>query len=162
MIRRHPFLSTVTGVYLGSLALMTLTPITFENKRSSVVSWLVESFSQFGPTKWISTDGVEFALKVMIFVPLGLLLVLLAGRRKWLFVVFLGVLASCWIELAQDIWIPSRTADARDVFANSAGTIIGALLALAIIAARVRRAKAVRSRAQSPLTPISQSPGTGL
>ena len=149
-------------MYLGGLAVMTLTPVTFETKRMDLVSWIVEGFAQFGPTKWVTADGVEFALKVLIFVPLGLLLVLIAGRRKWLFVVFLGVLTSCWIELAQDIWIPSRAADARDVFANSAGTMIGALIALAILAARVRRARAGKSRANRPLTPISQSPGSGL
>ena len=163
VIRRHPVLSALTGVYLGGLAWMTLTPMPFETKRASVIEIAVAGLHRYPVTNWVTTAGFEVAIKVAIFVPFGLLLVLLAGRRRWVLVVFVGVLTSCWIELAQSIWIPSRAADGRDVLANSAGVLVGALLAVALISLADRRAhRPVPAAASRSLTPVSQSPASRL
>jgi len=162
VIRRHPVLSVFTGVYLGGLAWMTLTPVPFETKRATIVEIAVAGLHRYPITNWVTTGGFELAIKVAIFVPFGLLLVLLAGRRRWLLVSFVGVLTSCWIELAQSIWIPSRAAEARDVLANSAGALLGALLAVALISLADRRSKPQVSAVSRGLTPVSQSPTSRL
>jgi len=162
VIRRHPVLSVFTGVYLGGLALMTLTPVPFESKRASVIEIAVAGLHRFSVTNWVTTAGFEVAIKVAIFVPFGLLLVLLAGRRRWVLVSFFGVLTSCWIELAQSIWIPSRAANGLDVLANSVGVVLGALLAVVLISLVGRRSKDRQVASERSLTPVSQSPGSRL
>jgi len=162
VIRRHPVLSVLTGVYLGGLAWMTLTPVPFEAKRATFIELAVATFHRSSLTNWVTTGGLEIAIKIAIFVPFGVLLVALFGRRRWVFVVFLGVITSCWIELAQSIWIPSRAADARDVFANSTGALLGALVALVVISVMNRRSASTGRAGNRSLTPVSQSPGSRL
>jgi len=162
VIRRHPILSVLTGVYLGGLAWVTLTPMPFDTKRDGLIAWSLHQLHQVEMLRWVTFDGLDSVAKALIFVPFGLLLVLLAGRRRWVFVVFLGLITSCWIELAQNIWIPSRSADARDVMANTGGALLGAIVAVAILGATSKRRKRSRTAARSSLTPVSQSPGSRL
>jgi len=152
----------LTGIYLGGLAWMTLTPIPFEAKRESLVELVVDGLHRSSATDWVTAAGIELAIKVAIFVPFGLLLVGLLGRRRWVFVVFLGVITSCWIELAQSIWVPSRAADAGDVLANSTGALLGVVVALVVITVAQRRSGSRERAAHQSLTPISQSPGSRL
>jgi len=162
VIRRHPLLSALTGVYLGGLAWITLTPIPFENKRENVISWSLDRIHEVEMLRWVTFDGLDFVAKMLIFVPFGLLLVLIFSRRRWVFVVFLGLITSCWIELAQNIWIPSRSADGQDVLANTAGALLGAMIAVAILGVTKKRRRRSGSASRSPLTPVSQSPGSRL
>ncbi len=103
-------------------------------------SWLHDALglTGFGP------GWVEFTANVVMFLPLGFLLVSYL-RRPWLG--FLGALAlSIAAELVQHV-IPGRVASVRDVLANALGAAVGALLAwLTVIAARSRsRRRAARS-----------------
>ena len=65
----------------------------------------------------------------MAFVPLGFLLAWQKGARGALVAVAIGAGFSLAIETAQ-IWIPGRSSSAIDLACNTAGALIGALLAL--------------------------------
>jgi glycopeptide antibiotics resistance protein len=110
-----------------------------------------------GPTAWMTQNGLEFASNVLLFIPLGLLLVLMLGRRHWFGVLFVGLITSCWIELAQSVWLPMREADPRYIAAHVAGTTVGIIVAVAIIGSQRKS-----SDNRRPLSPVSQSSGRQL
>lgn len=145
MFRRHPLLSLVTFAYLALVGWLTLTP-----QSSSQESGLLWEFAllldRYAPTEWITFNGLEFAANVAMFVPLGLFLVLLLGRRQWWLAILFGVLLTVVIETAQQ-YIPNRVSDPRDLLSNSIGAVIGTLLALVLTASKARRIR-VRATAQ--------------
>jgi glycopeptide antibiotics resistance protein len=148
VLRRHPVLSLLTVAYGVALAILTLTPAADGERVYSLLTRLVALFERFDRTDWITYGVAEFAANIVLFVPLGVLLVLLLGRRRWLAVIVAGLLASCWIELAQGIWIGDRVADSRDLVSNTLGTAIGVVLAMMLTwpaATRDRRLAAART-----------------
>lgn len=66
-------------------------------------------------------------LNLCMFVPLGL--VLAWNSRSPAKAVFCGLLLSTTVELAQ-MWIPGRDPSLSDIFSNTAGTTVGALIGL--------------------------------
>lgn len=139
MLKRHPIISVATFAYLGVVCWLTLNPA-INSPEGSWLWWLYRSLERWGPTSWVTFAGVEFVINVIVFVPVGVLFLLFFGRRLWWVAIVFGVLGSCWIELAQYLWITERTADARDVLSNSIGIAIGVIAALAFTRpARSRR-----------------------
>jgi glycopeptide antibiotics resistance protein len=148
VLRRHPFLSLLLVAYLAALAWATLTPSTNSDQAFNVLRELTTVLQGYPATSWVDFLMVEFAANIALFVPMGLLLVLLLGRPMWWACFFTGVIVSCWIELAQGVWLPSRVADPRDIASNGIGTLVGVLLALLLTwpaAHRDRRASALRT-----------------
>jgi len=151
VLRRHPILSVVTLAYLGALAWLTLTPSDASERTFSLLHRIVQTLQSDASTEFLTYDRVEFVANVVLFVPMGVFVVLLLGRRLWWAGIFAGVLASCWIELAQGIWLSDRVSDPRDLVSNGLGTLLGVLLALLVTwpaAARLRQRSRVRAARQ--------------
>jgi glycopeptide antibiotics resistance protein len=150
VFRRHPLLSLLTVAYLGALAWVTLTPSSNSDRAFSLLQVVVRELQLHASTAFLTYDDVEFLANIALFVPMGVFVVLLFGRRMWWAGIFAGVLASCWIELAQGVWLSDRVSDPRDLVSNSLGTLLGVLVALLVTwpaAYRLRqrtRAKAAR------------------
>ncbi|MBX3098718.1 MAG: VanZ family protein [Salinibacterium sp.] len=70
------------------------------------------------------------------FLPVGILLVLLLGRRRWWAAVAFAVLGSAWIEAAQSIWMPVGYAQAIDIAWASLGAVAGIAATVAVINSR--------------------------
>ena len=92
-------------------------------------------------------SDLEFLGNIALFLPLGVLLILLLGRGRWWVVVLIGVAATCGIEFAQH-YIPTRVPDVRDLVANSTGAIVGVLIGLPF--AHTRRADASPTTGSQP------------
>ena len=114
---RRVVLLSVTVVYLGLLVVATFLP----NSVPSQVHW-------FWP--------------VVAFLPVGVLLLLVLGRRRWWAALAFSVVAAVWIEAAESAWLPAGYADIRDVAAASLGALAGVAIATMLTAprSRVRRA----------------------
>lgn len=94
---------------------------------------------------WFHTIGlsavtdveVEIGLNVVLFVPLSLLGTFLfrPGLVRWLLA---GFAASAVVEVVQGALLPSRTATLSDLVANTAGSGVGAALALLLVLWRRR------------------------
>ena len=141
----------VTLAYLGGLAWLTLTPSNASERTFSLLHRIVRTLQADASTEFLTYDRVEFLANVVLFVPMGVFVVLLLGRRLWWAGIFAGVLASCWIELAQGIWLSDRVSDPRDLVSNGLGTLIGVLLALLVTwpaAARLRQQSRARTARQ--------------
>lgn len=136
MFLRHPILSLTTFAYLALVGWLTLSPLAGSD--FGLLWDIADFFEGHRSTEWITFNVVEFTANVLMFVPIGLFFVLLLGRRRWWLAIVLGMLLTTGIEFAQQN-IANRVSDPRDLVANSAGAVIGTLLALVLTAAKARR-----------------------
>ena len=134
MIRRHPALSVVSIIYFTSLAALCLTPNNLLARGTVGARRLLP---------WASASGVEIAVGMLLFVPMGVLLVLITGRRRWFGVLVVGVIACCWLRLAAMVWLPRQQVAAESVVPHIAGTMVGIALAVTLLALRRRPAAQV-------------------
>ncbi len=133
MLRRHPFLAILSVGYLAVVALMTLGPQPLGPSGQNVLWRMLAALGHHQLTDWVTYDRVEFLANIAMFVPFGLLFVLLFGPRFWWLAVLSGIATTVAIELAQR-GISGRVSDPRDVLANSLGAVIGVLFALVVTA----------------------------
>lgn len=143
MLHRHPVLSVVTLAYLAFVGWVTLGPQPLDSTNNG---WLLRAlgfFSRHDATDWITYGRVEFAANVGMFVPIGVFLLLLFGRRLWWLAILSGIILTGSIEFAQQ-FLPTRYPDVRDLIANSTGTVLGVLFALVITAWKVVRRRPSR------------------
>ena len=157
MFRRHPILSFATFAYLGVVAWITLGPQPFDDGRDGMLWKALGFFSRHDLTSWITYQRVEFWANVAMFVPVGMFFLLLFGRRWWFASISAGVALTCVIEFVQR-FLPDRVSDLSDIIANSTGTAIGVVLALALTASKARRIRAARSAATSRPASVREAP----
>ncbi len=113
MTRARIVLSVCAALYFGGLIALTFTPGS-------------------------STLRDQWVWPVVAFVPVGVVLVLLMGRRRWWVALGFAVLGAAWIEAAQTIWMPVGYGEVGDVFWASVGATIGVTLALVLTGSRRR------------------------
>ncbi len=148
MLHRHPFLGLFTLAYLGFVGWITLGPQPLDASNSGVIYSILSLFSRYESTQWIGYNELEFLANIGMFLPVGLFLVLLVGRRFWWLAVIMACLLTFGIETAQ-LYIPGRVSDPRDLVANSLGGFIGVLVGLLLSwpkARRIRRGKQMREK----------------
>jgi len=144
MFRRHPVLAPLTIVYLGLVAWITLGPQPLDHHDQEWVDRLLAVARRFTEPHWprlsaqITYSHLEFVANIAMFVPIGLFLVLLLGRRFWWLAVFVCVAMTGIIEMAQQ-HLPGRVSDTRDLVSNSLGGIIGVIVALIVTIPAYRR-----------------------
>lgn len=138
MFRRHPILSLVTFAYLAVVGWITLGPQPVDSGNDAWLWRLLRFFGRHDITDWITYQRVEFGSNLAMFIPIGMFFLLLFGRRLWFISVLSGVALTCAIETVQ-IFLPSRVSDISDIIANSIGTLVGVLFALAVTAGKARR-----------------------
>ena len=126
MTRSRLVTIVVAAVYFGALAMLTFVPVPESQARSG---WM-----------W------SFAL----FIPVGLLLVLLMGKRRWWAALGFGVLGAAWIEAAQTVWLP-HCANVADLVAGCAGVSVGVVAGAIVVGAKesMRSHDALRMMSQS-------------
>jgi glycopeptide antibiotics resistance protein len=160
MLRRHPVLAVLTVGYLAVVAWLTLGPQPLDATATRVVFRALRFFGNHELTQWITYSRLEFLANIGMFVPIGLLFLLVLGRRRWWLAALVGVLLTVTIEVSQ-LGIPGRVSDPRDVVANSLGAFLGVLVALVLTAPEARRIAEARRRARrengAPTRPVPLS-----
>ncbi|HEY0249735.1 MAG TPA: VanZ family protein [Gryllotalpicola sp.] len=153
MFRRHPVLAPLTLAYLALVAWVTLGPQPLDHRGQH---WLYRMLHEArtviaphwpGVAAQISYAHVEFLANIVMFVPIGVFLVLLLGRRLWWLALLACVAMTGVIETAQR-FIPGRVSDLRDLESNSLGAAVGVVLALIITVPAYRRERDRRRIAQ--------------
>lgn len=133
MSRARPLLSMIAALYFGSLIGLAFVPGSAANR-----AWALWPF--------------------LVFVPVGILLLLLLGARHWWSALGFGTLGAAWVEAAQTIWMPVGYADAWDAVWASAGVVVG--VSVAVLGARsLRRSPAAVVVAGDPGTSRALSRG---
>jgi glycopeptide antibiotics resistance protein len=148
MFRRHPVLTALTLVYLGLVAWITLGPQPLDDRAEGLLYRALRVFGRHASTDWITYDRVEFAANVAMFLPIGVFLLLLFGRRQWWLAIILGFLMTVSIEVAQ-LALPGRVSDVRDVVSNTTGATLGVLVALVLTAGKARRIRRAEARSRA-------------
>jgi glycopeptide antibiotics resistance protein len=149
VLHRHPFLSLLTLLYLGFVALVTLTPGNEQPDYAGLAGRVLarlERYPSLEPlTSRLSVERVEFLANIGLFVPLGMFLLLLVGSRLWLVALVAGIVLTSMIESVQRE-IPGRVSDPRDVAANSIGMFLGIALAMVLTLPETLRRRRERLR----------------
>jgi VanZ family protein len=144
MFRRHPILAPLTLAYLAVVAWVTLGPQPLDHRRQLWLVELIRTARAVLRRHWpaladrVTYDHVEFTANIVMFVPIGLFLVLLLGRRLWWLAVLACVAMTGVIETAQR-FIPGRVSDVRDLLSNSIGGCLGVVVALIVTIPAYRR-----------------------
>ena len=117
---------------------VTLGPQPLDSGNNGLLLRALALFSRHDATDWITYGRVEFAANIAMFIPIGVFLLLLLGRRLWWLAIALGLLLTGSIEFAQQ-FLPTRFPDVRDLIANGSGAAIGVLIALVLTMYQVVR-----------------------
>ena len=126
---------------------ITLTPEPVDRGARPTISLVLSAFHRHGLPTWFDYSTIEFSANIVLFLPLGILLVLLLPLRRWWLALLIGPALSIGIELTQLTTFSDRFASIGDVFANSSGVFIGAGLSFALRLTEARR-EAERAPAQ--------------
>jgi glycopeptide antibiotics resistance protein len=102
-----------------------------------------------GIPSWFNYSFVEAAANVVLFVPVGTAATLAFPGKRWWQNAGLGFMVSGCMELGQQLFLSSRVASPLDLVTNTAGCVIGIVLAQAVLR--------VLDRATGP-TPASVEP----
>ena len=153
MLHRHPVLSLVTLAYLAFVGWVTLGPQPLDSGNNGLLLRALGVFSRHDATDWITYGRVEFGANIVMFIPIGVFLLLLFGRRLWWLAIALAVVLTGSIEFTQQ-FLPTRYPDVRDLIANGSGAVLGVVLGLILTAFKLvrredpppRRAAATYSR----------------
>ncbi|MBO0979931.1 VanZ family protein [Microbacterium sp. SD291] len=130
--------------FLACLAFLTLTPSRVENAMPNLLDLALRAAHRLG---WESLDftRLEVLANVLVFIPIGILAVVLLPRRFRALAWLIGPAVSAGIELAQRIALPHRAATISDVLANSSGATIGVIAALLLSLLFTRSGSQARS-----------------
>ena len=141
--RRHAALRRaarwLAAGYLLTLTLIAFWPTPVDRGAAGSITRTLALLHAQGVPGWVNYALVEFTANIALFLPVGLLGVILLGSARWWEAVLAGLAASSLIELGQLVFLPGRFATPLDVVANTAGTALGALLALALLTAVTAR-----------------------
>ena len=133
----------LAAAYLVALALIAFWPTPVDRGAHRPITTVLAHLHAHGVPSWFNYGLVEFTANIALFVPVGLLGVILLGSARWWVAVLAGCAASSLIELGQLVFLPSRYATVMDVIANTSGALLGALLALVLLAAIGSRSPAL-------------------
>jgi glycopeptide antibiotics resistance protein len=126
VLRHRRVLQVTTVGYLGVVGWITLGPQPLDERGVGILRSVLAGSDV---TRWITYELVEFTANIAMFVPVGLLFLLLVGRRRWWLALAGGVALTCAIEFTQ-LFLPGRFSDVRDIVANSLGALIGVVIGL--------------------------------
>ncbi|QYH35803.1 VanZ family protein [Salinibacterium sp. M195] len=78
------------------------------------------------------SNGRFWVWTIVAFVPVGVFLVCMFGRRRWWAALAFSIVAAAWLEAAQTVWMPAGYADGIDIVLASIGASIGIISAIGI------------------------------
>lgn len=86
-----------------------------------------------GFVQWGAIGDHAWYWAVVAFLPLGLLLQLSLGPRRWWAAIGFGVLGAAWIEAAQAIWMPLGYGRVEDAAWGALGIVAGVILGALVL-----------------------------
>jgi glycopeptide antibiotics resistance protein len=113
--------------YLALLGYVVLSPSS--DRPASVVSQLASFAVAHGaPPSLVSFSHLEFAFNAAMTVPVSLIGAIVLPRWSWQEWTTYALLAAAGVETVQAVLLPGRDPSWRDVVANTAGVLVGAVL----------------------------------
>ena len=122
--------------YVVVLLLLVMTPISWVLNRLTVRLYVVGAYDLH--QRWLLPEHVGYLLNVLLFVPFGALVVLIA-RWPWWEAALVATGVSAAIEVVQYLPVLHRDATIADVICNGLGGLLGAVAAAAVLQTRKYR-----------------------
>jgi glycopeptide antibiotics resistance protein len=122
------------------VGVITFWPTPVDRPMHGALSVLLGRLHEAGLPQWIGYSVVESAANVLMFVPLGALVAVIAVPSLWWSSGVLGLLASLVIEFGQMLLLPQRFASPIDLATNTAGALLGGGIVAIVRLLRARRA----------------------
>ena len=127
MIQRKRWPLVLLIGYSALLAVVLFSP--GSGAQSGMVTWLETLLRGMGaPRNWVTFSRLEIIMNAAIVAPVTVLGALILPRWSWRDWTACGFLVALLVELLQGLLLPAREASLRDVVANTAGALLGALL----------------------------------
>lgn len=123
--------------YLAALATVAFWPVPVDRDAKGLIDATTAAAS------WLSYARIEFSANIVMFMPLGFLVMKIRGGAPWM-VVAIACCASLTMEILQGALLESRTQSVLDVVAHTLGAALGAELALFVD--RFRRPRSLSPR----------------
>lgn len=133
--------------YSGLILAVTLSPTQMDVNYQNAVLRLIEVLHRNGVPTWFGYGEIEFLANVGMFVPFGFIVAILLPQRLSALTVLIGPGFSAFIEHFQGQFLSERVSSVYDIYANSAGAIIGFVLAATLRAIVHSRDRKVVARA---------------
>ena len=114
------------AAYITLIGVIVFWPTPVDRPVAGRIRTAVGVVQEAGATS-VSYNTVEITANVLMFVPLGVLLVLAVPRLPWWWAPIAAGLFSCAIEFVQFGFVAQRNATWVDALANTSGAVIGAL-----------------------------------
>ena len=118
-----------SALLLYALALLVVLFSPTSHVQASLVVHLGDALQVVLPDSWVTFTRVEILMNVVIIAPLTFIGSIVWPRLRWQEWTAYGFLGATMVELVQGILLPGRHASFSDIFANTAGALLGALLA---------------------------------
>lgn len=144
MTRRSIPFAALLAMYIGVITVFTLGPTPWRTRPTLTDHDVLSPSTWLDPDTWVRVGSPEFIANILLFLPLGLLMRLAVPRVTWLAPAVFSAGLSVAIEVLQ--MATPRVSDPRDIVANTAGALLGVVLASVILAARARTRDAVARR----------------
>ena len=113
------------GLITLAVIAITFWPTPVDRPFHLAIGRLLATLHRNGLPHWVTYAVVESASNVVMFVPIGALIAILARRALWWLSGVIGLVVSSCIELSQLLFLPDRYASLGDVTANTSGALLG-------------------------------------
>ena len=137
-MRFRQIVTLVLVGYLAAVAAVGLSPTRVDSAFRSEVMSFADGLVASG-FSYMSYSLVDALANVLWFAPVGVLVVLIIGRKHWILAFLLCAGLSCGIEVLQSILLPERVGSVSDVIANCSGAALGILAGVIVDQARALR-----------------------
>ena len=107
-LRRVTLIATVA--YFLALVAIAFWPVPVDQNAGDLLYDLFAWLYRHDAPRWLDYHFLEFSANVILFIPVGLFVVILADVGRWWLGILAGLVASCAIEGAQLMFLPSRSA----------------------------------------------------
>ncbi|OAE02761.1 teicoplanin resistance protein VanZ [Arthrobacter sp. OY3WO11] len=134
---------------LVPLAFIAFWPSPVDQPVQGQLAAVLNFLHRHGIPVWFNYRFVEASANVALFVPVGVVSSLAFPGWLWWRIGLFGLLISCCMELGQLLFLHNRFPSALDLVTNTSGSVIGALLAAAVL----ERLRARSISAASPHSP---------
>ena len=125
-VRDRRVVTALAAAYVTGLVVLVASPWGWELNRLTVRLYDFFRDDWAVAPRWMLPEHYGVLLNVLLFLPVGVLLVTVAGRR-WRSATVASFVTSVVIELVQWRWL-EREGDWTDVVANTLGGMVGAIV----------------------------------
>ena len=130
--RARGWAAVVLVVYSAVAAVILLVPRPVDRGVTPLIRGVLDAMHRRGMPQWVDYDLVELASHVVLFVPFGILTVVVLGRRLAWLAVLVGVGAGAIVEVGPS-FSSDHVASMLDLVLNVAGAIAGVAIGTAIL-----------------------------